>query len=246
MGQLLSHLAIENIRFFPTACVDLLSRLTRAFELEPTADWVAALREIGAAIVGALPDLKPHKPDQTDRDWWRRQKAKPVEGSMVVDLLETLAALEAIAPRQAACESIAANPKVFDPATLIVPALQLLHERNGDAVLRDKEFLRLWGHSAGFLLTRSEQPPESPKDWRQDVKIVCPCRLDMTHVTERTGSPQTLVCSKTRARYERRCRQYSEDLASMAVLRPLIGKADGDVQTLRARMDAARQRRVGA
>jgi hypothetical protein len=71
-------------------------------------------------------------------------------------------------------------------------------------------------------------------------------RLDMTHVTERTGSPQTLVCSKTRARYERRCRQYSEDLASMAVLRPLIGKADGDVQTLRARMDAARQRRVGA
>jgi len=69
-------------------------------------------------------------------------------------------------------------------------------------------------------------------------------RLDVTHVTERTGSPQTLVCSKTRATYERQCRQYNEDLASMAALRPLIGETDGDVQTVRARMDAARQRRA--
>jgi len=162
-----------------------------------------------------------------------------------------------------------------------VPALQLLRERNGDAVLSDKEFRRLWAHSAEFLLARSEQPPESPKDWRQDVRIVCRCddcrelqafaldpatqthrfrvrkerrqhlhqqidrhRLDMTHVTERTGSPQTLVCSKTRATYKRQCRQYNEDLASMAALRPLIGETGGDVQTVRARMDAARQRRA--
>jgi hypothetical protein len=172
---------------------------------------------------------------------------------------------------------------MFDPATLIVPALQLLRERNGDAVLNDKEFQRLWCHCAESLLARSEQPPESPRDWRQDVKIVCRCedcrelqgfafdpgtqthrfrvrkerrqhlhqqidrhRLDMTHVTVRTGSPQTLVCSKTRATYERQCRQYNEDLASMAALRPLIRETDGDVQTLRARMNAARQRRSPA
>jgi hypothetical protein len=275
-GQFLSHLAIENMRFFPAACVNLLSRLTRELGLEPTADWIAALREIGAAIVGALPDLKQRKPDQSGQDWWRTQKAKPVDGFTVADLMETLAALNASTLRDAACKAIAANPKMFDPATLIVPALQLLRERNGDAVLSDKEFQRLWGHSAEFLLARSEQPPESPKDWRQDVKIVCRCddcrelqafaldpatqtrrfrvrkerrqhlhqqidrhRLDMTHVTDRTGSPQTLVCSKTRATYERQCRQYNKDLASMAALRPLIGETDRDVQTLRARMDAA-------
>jgi hypothetical protein len=282
-GQLLSRLVIENMRFFPTACVNLLSRLTRELGLETTADWIAALREIGAAIVGALPDLKQRRPDQPDRDWWRTQKAKPVDGSMVANLLETLAALNASTLRDAACKSIAANPKMFDPATLIVPALQLLRERNGDAVLSDKEFQRLWCHSAEFLLSRSEQPPESPKDWRQDVKIACQCddcrelqafafdpatqthrfrvrkerrqhlhqqidrrRLDMTHVTVRTGSPQTLVCSKTRATYERQCRQYNEDLASMAALRPLIKETDGDVQKLRARMNAARQRRSPA
>jgi hypothetical protein len=257
-GQLLSHLAIENMRFFPTECVNLLSRLTRELELEPTADWIAALREIGATIVGALPNLKQRRPDQPDRDWWRTQKAKPVDGSAVADLLETLAALNASTLRDAACKSIAANPKMFDPATLIVPALQLLCERNGDAVLNDKEFQRLWRHCAESLLARSEQPPESPRDWRQSVKIVCRCedcrelqgfafdpgtqthrfrvrkercqhlhqqidrhRLDMTHVTVRTGSPQTLVCSKTRATNERQCRQYNEDLHSFAT--PLYG-----------------------
>jgi len=278
-SQLLSHLAIENMRFFPTESVNLLSRLIRELGLERPADWIAALREIGAAIVGALPDLKQRKPDQPDRDWWRTQKAKPVDGSTVADLLETLAALNASTLRDAACKSIAANPEMFDPATLIVPALQLLRERSGDAVLSDKEFQSLWCHSAEFLLARSEQPPESPKDWRQEVKIVCRCedcrelqafaldpatqthrfrvrkerrqhlhqqidrhRLDMTHVTARSGSPQTLVCSKTRATYERQCRQFNEDLASMAALRLLVRETDGDLQTLRARMNAARQR----
>jgi hypothetical protein len=278
-GQLLSHLAIENMRTFPGACVDLLSRLTRESGLEPTAAWIAALREIAAAIVGALPDLKQRQPDHPDRDWRRTQKAKPVHGTTVVDLLETLAALNASTLRDATCKSMVANPKVFNPAKLIVSALQLLRERNGDAVFRDNEFQRLWAHAAEFLLARSEQPPESPKDWRLDVKIACQCDdcrelqafaldpasqthrfrvkkerrqhlhqqidrhgLDMTHVTERTGSPQTLVCSKTRATYERQCHRYKEDIASMAVLCPLIGEIDGDVQTLRARLEAARQR----
>ena len=280
-GQLLSHLAIENMRSFPAACVDLLSRLTRELGLEPTTGWIAALQEIGAAIVGALPDLKKRKPDPPDRDWWRTQKAKPVHSATVVDLLEALASLNASTLRDAACKSIAANPNVFNPVILIVPALQLLHECKGDAVLRDKEFQRLWAHSGEFLLARSEQPPESPRDWRLDVKIACRCddcrelqafaldpttqthrfrvkkerrqhvhqqidchRLDMTHETERTGSPQTLVCSKTRATYERQCRQYNEDLVSMAALCRLIGETDGDMQTIRARMEVARQRRT--
>ena len=42
--------------------------------------------------------------------------------------------------------------------------------------------------------------------------------LDMTHVTERKGSPYTLVCTKTRRGFERRQTQYRADLAAMAVL----------------------------
>lgn len=42
--------------------------------------------------------------------------------------------------------------------------------------------------------------------------------LDMTHETERKGSPYTLVCTKTRRTHERRLRQYAKDVEDMAWL----------------------------
>ncbi len=46
-------------------------------------------------------------------------------------------------------------------------------------------------------------------------------RLDMTHETERKGSPHTLVCKKTLRAYERRCEQYRQDIQSMKRLQKL-------------------------
>src|SRR5207248_10275394 len=94
-GQLLSHLVIENMRTFPAACVDLLSRLTRESGLEPTAGWIAALREIAAAVVGALPALRQRQPDHPDREWRRSHRARPAHGTRGVELMETRAALHA-------------------------------------------------------------------------------------------------------------------------------------------------------
>lgn len=39
--------------------------------------------------------------------------------------------------------------------------------------------------------------------------------LDLDHVTERIGRPYTLVCTKTRAGYRRRLREYAQDLRWM-------------------------------
>ena len=47
-------------------------------------------------------------------------------------------------------------------------------------------------------------------------------RLDMTHVTERVGSPQTLVCTKDRRTFDRRMAQYRDEIAAM---RRLVGMA---------------------
>src|SRR5207302_8884655 len=136
---------------------------------------------------------------------------------------------------------------------------------------------RLWAHSAEFLLARSEQPPESPKDWRLDVKIACQCddcrelqafaldpasqthrfrvkqerrqhlhnmidrhRLDMTHVTERAGSPQTLVCKKDRRTFNRRMKRYQDEIAAMLRLVRLAPKAGG--AALSERMEVAGKR----
>lgn len=62
-------------------------------------------------------------------------------------------------------------------------------------------------------------------------------RLDMTHVTERVGSPQTLVCTKDRRTFERRMTQYREEIAAMCRLVRLAPK--GGVSTLAERMQAA-------
>jgi hypothetical protein len=43
----------------------------------------------------------------------------------------------------------------------------------------------------------------------------------MTHVTERKGSPQTLICTKTRASYERRQQQFETDTQLLAELRDM-------------------------
>jgi hypothetical protein len=67
-------------------------------------------------------------------------------------------------------------------------------------------------------------------------------RLDMTHVTERKGSPQTLVCTKTRGAYERRSSQYRTDIAAMGALHPLVNAAGGGEVTVSERLRAAMRR----
>jgi hypothetical protein len=63
--------------------------------------------------------------------------------------------------------------------------------------------------------------------------------LDMTHETERRGSPQTLVCTKTRRTYERQCAERNADVAAMATLLRIIDQERGELATLAARMAAA-------
>jgi hypothetical protein len=65
-------------------------------------------------------------------------------------------------------------------------------------------------------------------------------RLDITHVTERVGSPQTLVCTKDRRTFDRRMNQYQDEIAAMRTLVKLAPKAGNDV--LSKRMEAAVRR----
>ena len=50
-------------------------------------------------------------------------------------------------------------------------------------------------------------------------------RLDMTHVTERVGSPQTLVCTKDRRTYQARMKEYRSEIGAMRKLVKLAPKS---------------------
>jgi hypothetical protein len=65
-------------------------------------------------------------------------------------------------------------------------------------------------------------------------------RLDMTHVTERVGSPQTLVCTKDRRSFDRRMKQYQDEIAAMRRLVKLAPKAGS--AALSKRMELAVKR----
>jgi len=65
-------------------------------------------------------------------------------------------------------------------------------------------------------------------------------RLDMTHVTERAGSPQTLVCKKDRRTFNRRMKRYQDEIAAMLRLVRLAPKAGG--AALSERMEVAGKR----
>ena len=60
----------------------------------------------------------------------------------------------------------------------------------------------------------------------------------MTHVTERVGSPQTLVCTKDRRTFDRRMKQYGHEVEAMRALVGLAAKSAAAAD-LCARMQAA-------
>jgi hypothetical protein len=60
----------------------------------------------------------------------------------------------------------------------------------------------------------------------------------MTYVTERVGSPHTLVCTKERRSFERRMKQYRQEIAAMRALVELSSEPGG-ASALSARMKAA-------
>ena len=71
------------------------------------------------------------------------------------------------------------------------------------------------------------------KDRRQHLhRMIDNCDIEMTHVTMRTGSPQTLVCTKTRRNYEAKFKQYQADIAAMASLIPIFGNTGETCQRL--------------
>jgi hypothetical protein len=276
-GKLLVAMARENMPFFHGACVDLLARVISELGEKVTSDWQAALREMAAVMVKALPTIQSITDPHASIDWQRMQKVRPVDADMVAGLLNCLHVIGTDELRMEAATNFAANSAGFDPGAVIVPALTLLREHRGEAIVSDLATRRLWVHAAEFLLARSEEPPLPPTNWRQVVTLSCKCEdcrglqkfandpeaqvarfrvrqdrrqhlhqqikehgLDMTHVTERKGSPQTLVCTKTRRTYQRQCEQHQADCIHMRALLAVIQPAPNELSALMARIATAK------
>jgi 2OG-Fe(II) oxygenase superfamily len=81
------------------------------------------------------------------------------------------------------------------------------------------------------------------KDRRQHLhRTIESYQMDMTHQTERKGSPQNLVCTKTRRSYLKRCQQHAEDLGHFKTLIAIVANLPKELQSLFDRMRQAIRR----
>ncbi|MEI9898579.1 MAG: 2OG-Fe(II) oxygenase [Chthoniobacter sp.] len=250
-GRLYADLMRHHLHGLPEQGVGLIHMLVTHGKLSTDPVWQRSLCGIAEAVVGQMDGIgkRPSMPS------WQAWEVPKVNAVLVVKLMEALDALSAPGLCWAGAESIVARPDLFDPVTVLVPAL-------GSLKWSDGAVAQLWEHSAAFILQRSGQPPAAPQDWRQDVRISCACEdcrvlqafvrdpvqqshrfrvrkdrrqhlhreierhgLEMTHVTERVGSPQTLVCQKDRRGYRRRCEQYRQDIQALVALTALAREA---------------------
>ncbi len=258
----------------PRALCELLFLLEVASVAQTRPDHGMALRSFAEALVDALSGLAA-RPAGCELDEGLLRDEIAADAESCHRLLFVLERLVTEPQRASACSAMIAQPQVFDPGRVLVPALQSLCAAGG-GIAGDAQRLRLWRHCCTFLLARSEFPPAVPDNWSQAVALSCHCDdclalqtftldprlreqrfrvrldrrqhlhrqieqhgLDMSHVTERSGSPQTLVCRKTRASYQRQCQQHAEDVAAMGVLQAV---GEGALAAECARLAAAAAR----
>lgn len=274
MGLLYSNLVRRHMRHLYAPCVDLLHALmTSAKKLLKNRASKAALNQIAGSVVNGLNEVARPAKGSEWMDSWERKRARPIDAELVRKLMESLERLDATPLRDLAVQRFADRWEIFDPVSVLVPALPLFREP--DAAAR-----RLWANCAQFVLRRSEHPPEAPRDWRQEASVACSCAdcrelqafahnpveqvyrfrlrkdrrqhlhriieshgLDMTHETLRKGSPQTLVCTKNRQSYLRRCEQYRKDISALESLAQQAGRFGAENKTLN-RITAARERKT--
>lgn len=85
---------------------------------------------------------------------------------------------------------------------------------------------------------RTRRFPMAKERRRHLHQVIDRNKLDLTHETERRGSPQTLVCTKTRRSFEQRCKQYTGDVSAP---KALLGVAGGLPQPQRRLVGRLRQ-----
>ena len=260
-----------HLRRRPTDSLALLRCLDETRDESAGSAWDGALRDTVRAALLALPAALP---PESERNTFLPVARRPERfGEEAVHDLFALAWRRGLAAEAAtAAGAVAAEPRAVTPDRTLPAALTRLHAEGGAA--GSHAFALLWRHAADFLLARSGDQPEKPRDWTIGANAGCRCEhckrlrafckdpvvriarfplrkdlrahlhqiierhnLDIEHVTERSGRPYTLVCTKTRATYKRRLAEYAEDVSCM---RRLIRSAPGGEQAAPCAADLAR------
>jgi hypothetical protein len=128
-GRLYSQLVCRHMRHFHAHCVELLRALASNRGTSTKPEWRDALSQIAQVAVVTLDEVGKKQGENEAAEWRVSEKSRPVNEALVATLLDVLGELDALELRAAAVEQFAERQAVFDPVTILVPALALIHQR---------------------------------------------------------------------------------------------------------------------
>ena len=219
------------------------------------ADRYSLCKGLAAHALRALKDLDGTKDDESS---WHGKSSDRKE--LITLLFKSLKAVGATDPLAELVDHIVNLPEEYVLTTVQIPALFDLATWLGRTLGAECSSLVSWLDSCRRdLITRTENEPQPPSDWKRPVKLSCSCtycrelssflnnpdetshrfrlrkdrrqhlhqiierhQCDTTHVTERRGSPQTLVCEKTNGTYERLHQAYKLDCEHLAKIEEIM------------------------
>ena len=189
INALFTLLVSKNMQFHPHHCVHLLSTI-----LELSSGIKDSLQDtihsMASEAVNGLVLMGKNIPSDDFRSRRSAMEAKEQALDVMTGLWNVLLQLNTHHLLELMVSRIMEAKDVFDPCRTLPCAISTIHESH--KIDTDSEFLQLWEYSATSLLEKSEHPPESPKDWRQDVNLNCKC-LDCTELKKFALDPQAQV-----------------------------------------------------
>jgi len=164
----LSALVSARMRERPSECTELLVALSENPSLR--------FPEVAEAAVAGLDSIGTPESEPEESDWELAEPRRPLGPLFLENLLRTLQPFNGGTLCGAAAEKIASRPEIFNPVTVVVPAIErICVGRRQRTVAVDSSVRHLWTSAAEFLLLRSEVPPQPPADWRLNVELSCSC-----------------------------------------------------------------------
>ena len=134
--------------------------------------WDDALREgVRAVLLTLAAALSPGT--ASDPRGLATRRPKHLDERAVRELFRLAWRYGVESEAEAAAHAVAGDPQVVRPDRALPAALRELSGEEGLA--NGAAFATLWRHATDFLLARSAEPPEEPRDWTIAADIACTC-----------------------------------------------------------------------
>ena len=170
-----SELFSKKMGTCSAGCIHLFSLLVQKEAEHKNPVLRKALETLAHTLVGELKALGPNPLIQNRYEFYNEKRTETINSTALVELWEALEILDIPSLREKMIAECIAHHSIFQPRTILSPALAERFRKKGPMLCADTEFLRLWQHAATFLLTANEYPPKIPSDWRQNVNLSCTC-----------------------------------------------------------------------